>query len=226
MANTNNYNEMNEINTGATEFRYAGFWIRLLALIIDGLITCLISWLFIILSLGAGALIPVSLLYVVIFNGSVLSSTPGKALLGLQVTDHAGNRITYMKSLFRYLVQILFFWTNVIMLFNRRRKTAADYAAESIVIYRQPPNVSYFNAWWEGVKEVTGFLKSLGEQPSTAERQVDKNTETQDQRPSDRGQNQRERIYSELQLLYKLYLDGALNEQEYEKKKAELLAQL
>lgn len=106
--------------SGATP-RYAGFWIRLLAGIIDSIILGIITRIF----FGSGAstavmqdggisynmslsgpqmLVPI--LYMIGFWG-FMSTTPGGMVLKLQLTDEQGNKISWGAAVLRYLGTIL-----------------------------------------------------------------------------------------------------------------------
>ncbi len=111
-------------------FRYAGFWYRTLAWIIDIVITA-VSGIIIVLPLGfalgasmagtssaseissAGEAlgnitgILITWLYFTISESSIWQATLGKKLLGLRVTDEEGNRISFGRANGRYWAKIL-----------------------------------------------------------------------------------------------------------------------
>jgi len=102
---------------------YAGFWVRLVAFIIDAILILIIFSVTILLPWMLYALyyvkntndlhsldIPISVggtfegwLYESIFLSSKYMATPGKMLLGLKVTDMNGNRITFLVATWRYI---------------------------------------------------------------------------------------------------------------------------
>jgi uncharacterized RDD family membrane protein YckC len=113
--------------------KYTGFWKRVGAQLVDGLIinSCvgigtflvdqvfmlnlrtgdvfnLISPLFIIFKVWYGlGYWCILLFYEVIFNGSVLQATPGKLLLNMKIVDKEGNRIAYLRSLMRFISKFI-----------------------------------------------------------------------------------------------------------------------
>lgn len=102
---------------GASPMRYAGFWRRFLAMLVDGVILSFASKLLFgnavtttetvngVSSLasnfsGPYALVPV--LYGILF-WIFLSATPGKMLLGMKVVADDGSKITPIKAILRYV---------------------------------------------------------------------------------------------------------------------------
>jgi uncharacterized RDD family membrane protein YckC len=113
--------------TPAAHMRYGGFWIRLGAKVIDGIILQVVN--FIIFTLGSlfivsalatkdpsqlivttviqliiGLFLAIS--YEVWFVGK-FRATPGKMMCGLAIVDPVGGRISYLRALGRYLATIL-----------------------------------------------------------------------------------------------------------------------
>ncbi len=88
-------------NETQTNPKYAGFWLRFWASIIDCIILSVIST---ILFFFIGILVIfVSLLYFVVLESSKMQGTFGKKALDLKVTDRIGNRITFGRAFGRYL---------------------------------------------------------------------------------------------------------------------------
>jgi uncharacterized RDD family membrane protein YckC len=119
---------------------YAGFWIRVVAYLVDSFLLWLFSFIVtLMIGLGAGAggsdvfggiamlgLFLVSLLYFPIFNASVWQATPGKRLLGIHLMRVDGQDVSFLRSLGRYFAQILsalFFMIGYIMVGLTREKT-------------------------------------------------------------------------------------------------------
>jgi uncharacterized RDD family membrane protein YckC len=104
------------IYPGAT-FVYAGFWLRFIAQLIDGVILSIVSaillavlrqgTLYFLVSILAGWL------YAAYFWSSANQATPGKMALGLIVTDEQGRRIPFSTATIRYFSQ----WLSTIILF-------------------------------------------------------------------------------------------------------------
>jgi uncharacterized RDD family membrane protein YckC len=98
-----------------TAAHYAGFWIRFLAMIIDGIIISIISSPF-----GTATTLPdgtysvsvtgwpslIPIVYIIAF-WIFLSATPGKLILGLKIVDDSGNKLTPVKAIVRYLGYIV-----------------------------------------------------------------------------------------------------------------------
>ena len=97
---------------------YAGFWIRVIATIIDGLLLQIIQVVLSYLIYGTyhfgnepleltllGMLI--GLAYAVSMQASSLQATVGKMACGIRVGDENGNQISAMNALGRYFAQIL-----------------------------------------------------------------------------------------------------------------------
>jgi uncharacterized RDD family membrane protein YckC len=100
----------------APAMRYAGFWIRFLAKVIDGVVLSAVTF---ILSLGffsigsaAGATLVnfggfiFGLVYTVFFLGAY-GATPGKMALGLRVVRSDGSKITYGRGFGRYWAELV-----------------------------------------------------------------------------------------------------------------------
>ena len=142
--------------------RYAGFWIRLLAFIIDFLILGLIVWplaaiIAAAIGLAGGAVmmptIGIHLVRAVVgsaFNlcigwlyGAGLESsskqaTIGKMALGLKVTDEQGNRISFLRATARHFSKILsamILFIGFFMIgFTQRKQGLHDIIAGTLVI--------------------------------------------------------------------------------------------
>ena len=95
--------------------RYAGFWIRLLAYIIDAIILGALTFpLARVLSMmGIGEQssnvmsIAISWMYFAVFESSGWMASPGKKALGLIVTDEQGGRLSVGRATRRYFAKIL-----------------------------------------------------------------------------------------------------------------------
>ena len=95
--------------------RYAGFWIRLIAYIIDAIILGAGTYpmIQVLASMGIGdhsaniMSIAISWMYFAVFESSVWMASPGKKAMGLIVTDEQGERITVGRATRRYFAKIL-----------------------------------------------------------------------------------------------------------------------
>jgi uncharacterized RDD family membrane protein YckC len=94
---------------------YAGFWLRLLAYIIDAIILGAITLPLVrtLTSMGIGEnysnvlSIAISWMYFAVFESSDWMASPGKKVLGLAVTDEQGMKISIVRATRRYLGKIL-----------------------------------------------------------------------------------------------------------------------
>jgi uncharacterized RDD family membrane protein YckC len=106
-----------DINLGIhTELEYAGFWSRLAALIVDNAIVTIFGLALLIAAgfVGVGAVVIanfvfmlVAFLYWPLMESSERQATIGKQLLGIQVVDDNGARLTFVRSLLRNLAKII-----------------------------------------------------------------------------------------------------------------------
>jgi len=101
---------------GGGELRYAGFWARVAAQIVDSAIVAIVGLVLIVgasfagdeaapIAVAAGVL--VALLYWPLLECSARQATFGKQLLGIQVTDMEGGRLSFVRSLLRNLAKIV-----------------------------------------------------------------------------------------------------------------------
>ncbi|OPY89633.1 MAG: RDD family protein [Syntrophus sp. PtaU1.Bin208] len=149
-----------------TSYRYGGFWKRSIAYLVDKVILFFICLLFLVVGLSAlnsgfnglepGKVIGrfsliyyvmthlLGMLYFTYFHGTV-GQTPGKMLLGLQVIQSSGEKMTlglaflrWVGSIFSGLILYLgFLW----IIFDRKKQGWHDKIAETLVIcrYEEPP---------------------------------------------------------------------------------------
>lgn len=144
-----------------TRFRYAGFWRRFFASIIDGIILGILtkfldalfsrifdrvvnpppgSWLAFCGSLAVFvfAYVVVDWIYHAGLESSARQATPGKRALGIVVTDLAGNRISFGRATARHFAQWVSFLTlligYLIQPFTKRRQALHDLIAGTLVV--------------------------------------------------------------------------------------------
>jgi uncharacterized RDD family membrane protein YckC len=98
---------------------YAGFWLRLVAYLIDWVIVEVVVWAatFVVaaggsdeetMNLVAGGIgLLLGLLYWAILESSPRQATLGKMAVGLKVTDLQGNRISFARAIGRTLAKLL-----------------------------------------------------------------------------------------------------------------------
>jgi uncharacterized RDD family membrane protein YckC len=122
----------------------AGFWRRLAATLIDGILLGIVDTVLRLLLGGPGQLLGllVTIGYFTHFHGTT-GQTPGNAAVGIRVVDvrdRPGQPIGYGRAFLRWLVSLLsalillvgFLW----MLWDPRRQTWHDKAAGSLPVYR------------------------------------------------------------------------------------------
>jgi uncharacterized RDD family membrane protein YckC len=147
--------------------RYGGFWIRFLAVIIDGIIVRVVTAPFALLlgvmgilhrpmmvrgpldehdaiamAAASLAIVPLLLavnwLYEALLTSSSWQATVGKKVLGLKVTDEAGNRISFACASGRYFAKILssmlLFIGYIMAAFTDRKRALHDMLAGTLVI--------------------------------------------------------------------------------------------
>ena len=141
--------------------RYGGFWIRFLAVIIDGIIVEIVAFpvsLMLGLAIGAagGAVsmpargtrlvtfiagitfgILANWLYEALMESSSRQATLGKIALGMKVTDLAGNRISFARATGRHFAKILsgmiLFIGYIMAGFTERKQAMHDLIAGTLV---------------------------------------------------------------------------------------------
>jgi uncharacterized RDD family membrane protein YckC len=138
--------------SGRTEPQYGGFWVRVLAYIIDVILTGAAFTLVASLAFGGlarGAIsdgrnllsLVVNWLYFAGFQSSEWQATPGKRLLGLVVTDLEGNQLSFSQASIRFFSKILsalILLIGFIMVgFTERKQGLHDLIARTLVIRHQ-----------------------------------------------------------------------------------------
>ena len=140
------------------EIKYAGFWIRFAAYIIDTILTAILCYCIqaltgipmervIQVSSQTGATMTtysvhalvVIFLYFTISTGSKLQASPGKNIVGLKVITNDGSRITYVRSFVRTcsyaLSYVTFLIGFVLAAFTKEKKALHDMVAQTRVVY-------------------------------------------------------------------------------------------
>ncbi|PIN80402.1 RDD family protein [Candidatus Woesearchaeota archaeon CG10_big_fil_rev_8_21_14_0_10_30_7] len=141
---------------------YSGFWIRVLALVFDGLLGSVIFWLFGLLvysSVGGmeglmmmamtGSVpawisylqwaLSIAVIAVVIYMEGILGGTPGKLLLGLRIVNEKGDHIGIPGAILRYIgkfVAGIILGIGLLMVaFNVKKQGLHDKIAGTYVVY-------------------------------------------------------------------------------------------
>ena len=124
------------------EMIYAGFWVRVLAAVIDGLVlaipTMVVNELF-----GEDSWISIILLLILWwqYSARMLSSswraTIGKKIVSIAVVNEMGEQITFKDATFRFLyslISYLLLLPILMMLFTEKKQTLHDKMAKTLVI--------------------------------------------------------------------------------------------
>jgi uncharacterized RDD family membrane protein YckC len=124
---------------------YAGFWIRLVAAILDtiifGLPVLLIQ--FLLAFIGIDALpyfVDIFVIWFIVYLEGVHGGTPGKLILGLRIVDAKGKFIGMPNALLRYVastLSALILCIGYLMIaFNSRKQGLHDKIAGTYVIWK------------------------------------------------------------------------------------------
>lgn len=145
---------------------YSGFWRRFVAAAIDSLILGIPALIFTGLSRNyatsmiAGATL--GFFYYPIFESSIMSATPGKALMGMTVVNLAGERINYKTALIRffsrYLSLLLLYVGYLMQPFTEKKQTLHDMIAGTVVVDYKSDDINYFTAWLDQFKAIFNKL--------------------------------------------------------------------
>ena len=121
---------------------YAGFWMRFVASIIDGILTGVVTY-------GIRHLLPMSSLlgllfgwlYFALMESSRQQGTLGKALFGITVTDMNGNRISFGRATGRHfgkIISALMLNIGFIMAgFTKKKQALHDSMADCLVMIKE-----------------------------------------------------------------------------------------
>ncbi|AKQ47380.1 hypothetical protein TH63_00150 [Rufibacter radiotolerans] len=145
--------------TSAT-VEYAGFWIRLVAWVIDAFVLAIPNWIISAVFMGGTALATdlennpyammaamsgsigltslINLLYKSILESSSWQATIGKKALNLKVTDEQGHRISFLRSLGRtlatFISAFILFIGYIMAAFSSRKQALHDKIASTLVV--------------------------------------------------------------------------------------------
>ncbi|MEK7356959.1 MAG: RDD family protein [Bdellovibrionota bacterium] len=184
---------------------YSSLGRRVVALFLDGLI-------FAIPCAIANSLIPVIggiiawFFYAPILESSEIRATLGKHLMGIQVADLSGRRISLKAAVIRNLLKIvssaLLFLGFVVALFTRRKQTLHDLLADTVVVYGRS-ETSVPEAWVASSKEVFSMGQAV----------------ISEKFPGSSGDS----VVTQLEKLQALREKGAITEEEFLTAKAKIL---
>ncbi len=128
---------------------YAGFWRRVGASVIDGILLNVVGGIVIAISAAISDVLVVIayivyvvalFLYYAIMESSSYQATVGKIALGIQVTDLSGNRIGFGRALGRNLAEILsaliLLIGYILVAFTEKKQALHDMIAGTLVVKR------------------------------------------------------------------------------------------
>ena len=143
-------------NSGSLIF--AGFWARLAAYLVDCAIIIIIGLVIVIGSAFAGeegmligsiVNLLVNLLYWPVLESSSRQATFGKSIVGIQVTDLNGNRVSFLRAFFRNLAKIVsaipLCIGFLLAAFTSRKQALHDIITDSLVV--RTGSSSFFKAF-------------------------------------------------------------------------------
>jgi len=126
-----------------TPSSYGGFWIRVVATLIDSVVILVATLVFAFMDqeVIAGVIYAAGfLLYYPLMEGSSAQGTVGKLLCGLAVTDTSGRRISYWRAYGRQLGRLLCSLTGglgyLLVAFTSRKQGLHDLVAGTLVLHR------------------------------------------------------------------------------------------
>lgn len=139
--------------------KYAGFWIRFCAAVIDSLVFFPIGFVIGLVDsvgdVGGWSLVSwiVGWLYFSLMESSGWQATLGKRLVGIRVTDLDGKRITFGRATGRYFSKILSWATLYIgyfmVAFTAKKQGLHDMLAGTLVLYGKPDTSHDFDPPFE-----------------------------------------------------------------------------
>ena len=119
----------------------AGFWIRFVAAFLDGIIVG--GVIFALAMVGAPTILGfvIGLGYYIYFPSSDMMATPGKAVLGLKITDNDGNQISmgtaFMREILgKFVSAIVMYIGFLIVGFSDKKRGLHDMIAGTLVVYK------------------------------------------------------------------------------------------
>ena len=148
-------------NPNASYAPYAGYGRRFGALVLDFFILVIPTGLFnYYLPVFGAALLFV--LYAPVLESSAVRATIGKKLMGIQVSDEAGGRLSFgaafLRSLTKLFSSFLCFVPYLLALFTPRRQALHDLVARSVVVYGRA-DIPVVDAYGENFRELLGGLR-------------------------------------------------------------------
>ena len=192
---------------------YASFWARVGASIVDTVIAG-------ILCVIAARVIPVLgglviwFFYAPVFESSVAQATIGKKMMGIQVTDLNGHRLSLRSSTIRNLLKIVsaavLFIGYLFPLFTTRKQALHDMLADTLGVNGET-NVKIVDAWVDETRRLFGKEKTSGSESYVRSE------------PAAGGAG--ESLVSKLERLQALRDRGSISSDDYEIAKSKILSE-
>lgn len=198
--------------------KYAGFWKRFVAAILDVLILILplmaLNWV-----LPVAGSIVLCILYYPVFESSSLQATPGKFWMGLKVLNENGQTLSFPRAVARFLLKyvssLILMIGYLMQLFTEKRQTLHDLVVNAVVI-DQVSTVStpdWFDIWMKNMR----YVLKVDQSAPVVDVQATSSTSTTTSTST---------AVEAIEKLHELYKNGVLTEEEFQNKKAELLKQV
>ena len=133
---------------GEQSFRFAGFWMRFAAALIDGIILCIagaitggLAGIIVGAMVGrTGFGILIGWLYYALMESSETQATLGKMAMGIKVTDLNGGRISFGRATGRHfgkIVSVIILFIGFIMAgWTQKKQALHDIMAECLVVIK------------------------------------------------------------------------------------------
>lgn len=128
----------------ATGMKYAGFWIRVVAMLLDGLILGVpasIIQFFLVLWTESSSpfyIVQIGLIVLILYFWVEKGATPGKMILGLRIVDENNQNVTWGRAILRYIGYfisgIILFIGYIMIAFTKKKQGLHDIIAKTYVI--------------------------------------------------------------------------------------------
>jgi uncharacterized RDD family membrane protein YckC len=126
-------------SAGMTTTGHAGFWLRLVAWIIDAIVVVVVSFMIRLVPIPFGPLLIILIiwLYYALMESSPTRATLGKMALGIVVMDMYGNRVSFGRATGRYfgkiISTIILFIGYLMIAFTEKKQGLHDIMADTLV---------------------------------------------------------------------------------------------
>lgn len=209
---------------------YAGFWKRFAAVLLDFAVLLIpmiaLNW-----AIPYVGSLLLAVFYYPVFESSSLQATPGKYWMGLKVLNEDGQTLSFPRAVARfclkYVSSMLLMVGYLMQLFTAKRQTLHDLITNAVVInYTYTKTPDWIQIW---IKQMRYILRMDEASPqeilvTPSARSSEEGTGSTEAAPS--ASSSSPAAVEAIEKLYELYKGGALTEDEFQSKKAELLKQV